>query len=126
MAANAVHTLLPVRCQGRGVAGAVEGEMEVGVGFIAPWHISLHLLESCLLRQGQSQFGRCHSALTAWKLGHNISKRAEGLAERTRATVQTHVPACSALVALLGHVEAFLPSGVVTQVCCIRHHRGSS
>ncbi len=45
MAANTKDPILAIACQTRGVAGTVEGEMEVGVGLVALWHVCPNLLE---------------------------------------------------------------------------------
>ena len=48
MTANAKDTILAVAGQAGGVASAIEGEVEVGVGLITHWYASPHLCEGSL------------------------------------------------------------------------------
>ncbi len=48
MTANAKDSILAVAGQAGGVAGAIEGEVEVGVGLITCWYAVPHLCEGGL------------------------------------------------------------------------------
>lgn len=48
MTANAKDTILAIAGQAGGVTGAIEGEVEVGVGLITHWYAGSHLCEGSL------------------------------------------------------------------------------
>lgn len=51
MTANAKDTILAVAGQAGGVASAIEGEVEVGVGLVTHWYAGSHLCEGSLQQE---------------------------------------------------------------------------